>query len=572
MPLTKKDIAAVLDNIGVLLELKGEHSFKARAYYNAARLIESLQEDIHLLVAEERLSSIKGIGSGLDKKIRLLALTGSLDYYDELRSSVPAGHLEMLRIQGLGPKKIRKLHENLNIETLGELEYACRENRLIDLPGFGKKSQENILTGIESLKRFSEKRLYVEAAEIAGALLEAVQGSGYAARSSIAGSLRRRNEVVKDIDIVASSENPAELADVFTGLPQVERTTSRGETKASVALSSGINADLRIVTEREFPFALHHFTGSKEHNVAMRHRAIQMKMKMNEYGLFSDNGLVACASEEEIFAALGLAYIPPELRENCGEIEAAADGTLPVLVEMKDIRGIFHAHTTASDGTSSLKGLVDYAKKMGLEYIGIADHSRSAYYAGGLSIDQVRRQHAEIDEMNRKDDSFRIFKGIESEILPDGSLDYDDSVLNKFDFIIAAVHSHFSMSEHEMTARVMKALENKHTTILAHPTGRLLLARNPFRIDMGKVIDHAALTNTAIELNSSPHRLDLDWRLCRPAKKKGVKISINPDAHHDEGLSDISFGINIARKGWLEKSDCLNCMGLKEISDYLYKK
>jgi len=572
MPLTKKDIAAVLDNIGVLLELKGEHPFKSRAYFNAARSIENLEEDIYVLVSEDRLSSIKGIGSGLDKKIRSLALTGSLDYYEELRCSVPPGHLEMLRIQGLGPKKIRKLHDNLNIETLGELEYACRENRLLDLPGFGKKSQENILTGIETLKKFSEKRLYVEAAEIAGALLDAVQNSGHAIRSSIAGSLRRCNEVVKDIDIVASSGSPAELADIFTGLPQVERTTSKGDTKAGVVLSSGINADLRIVTESEFPFALHHFTGSKEHNVAMRSRAIQMKLKMNEYGLFSESGLIACNSEEEIFAALGLAYIPPELRENCGEIEAAVDGTLPVLVEMKDIRGIFHVHTTASDGASSLKDLVSHAKGMGLEYIGIADHSRSAYYAGGLSIDQVRRQHAEIDELNRTDSSFRIFKGIESEILPDGSLDYDDSVLEKFDFVIAAVHSHFSMSENEMTARVMKALDNKHTTVLAHPTGRLLLARNPYRIDMDKVIDRAAVTSTAIELNSNPQRLDLDWRLCRPAKKKGVKISINPDAHHEEGLRDISFGINIARKGWLEKSDCLNCMGLDEISDYLSKK
>lgn len=572
MPVTRKDIAAVLDNIGVLLELKGEHPFKARAYYNAARCIEGLEEDIHLLIAEDRLSSLKGIGSALDKKIRTLALTGSLDYYDELRSSVPAGHLEMLRIQGLGPKKIRKLHESLSIETLGELEYACRENRLLDLPGFGKKSQENILTGIESLKKFSGKRLYVEAAEIAGLLLDPVKASGLAVRLSIAGSLRRCNEVVKDIDIVASSEKPAELAGLFTELPLVERVTAKGDTKASVVLSPGINADLRIVTEREFPFALHHFTGSKEHNVAMRHRAIQMNLKMNEYGLFSEGGPIACANEEEIFAALGLAYIPPELRENCGEIEAAAEGALPALVEMKDIRGVFHVHTNASDGTSSLKDMVDYAKQMGLEYIGIADHSRSAYYAGGLSIEQIRRQHAEIDEMNRKDGSFRIFKGIEAEILPDGSLDYDDAVLRKFDFVIAAVHSHFSMPENEMTARVIKALGNKHTTILAHPTGRLLLARNPYRIDMEKVIDRAALTNTAIELNSSPHRLDLDWRLCRPTKKKGVKISINPDAHQDEGLRDISFGVNIARKGWLEKSDCLNCLGPGEISDYLHKK
>ena len=572
MALTKKEVSAILDNIGTLLELKGEDPFKSRAYFNAARRIENLEEDLYALISENRLSTVKGIGSALEKKIRELALTGGLAYYDGLKSSVPPGHLEMLRIQGLGPRKIRKLYEYLNIETVGELEHACLENHLTDLSGFGAKSQANILAGINALKKFSEKRLYHEAYEIAAPLLEALQNNPDVIRADIAGSLRRCNEVVKDIDIVCSTRRPAAVAEFFATLPQVDRVTSKGDTKASVVMSSGINADLRIVSDGEFPYALHHFTGSKEHNVAMRGRAGRMGLKMNEYGLFSERGLIACLDEQQIFAALSLHFIPPELRENMGEIEAAAEGSLPGLIRMEDIRGVFHLHTRASDGTSTLKSIVDYAKGMGLEYIGIADHSRSAFYAGGLSIEKVLRQQAEIDEMNRKDSSFRIFKGIESDILPDGSLDYDEGILRKFDFVIAAVHSHFSMPEQDMTARIIKAVENRFTTMLAHPTGRILLARNPYAVDMEKVIQRAAQANTAIEINSNPDRLDLDWRFCRVVKREGARVAINPDAHHDEGLSDVRFGINVARKGWIEKHECLNCMGAGQIEDFLNNK
>ena len=572
MALTKKEVSAILDNIGTLLELKGEDPFKSRAYFNAARRIENLEEDLYALISENRLSTVKGIGSALEKKIRELALTGGLAYYDGLKSSVPPGHLEMLRIQGLGPRKIRKLYEYLNIETVGELEHACLENHLTDLSGFGAKSQANILAGINALKKFSERRLYHEAFDIASPLHKSLLNNPDVIRAEIAGSLRRCNEVVKDIDIVCSTNRPAAVAAFFSALPQVDRVTSKGDTKASVVMSSGINADLRIVSDGEFPYALHHFTGSKEHNVAMRGRAGRMGLKMNEYGLFSERGLIACRDEQEIFAALGLHFIPPELRENMGEIEAAAEGSLPGLIRMEDIRGVFHLHTRASDGTSTLKSIVDYAKGMGLEYIGIADHSRSAFYAGGLSIEKVLRQHAEIDEMNRKDSSFRIFKGIESDILPDGSLDYDEGILRKFDFVIAAVHSHFSMPEHDMTARIIKAVENRFTTMLAHPTGRILLARNPYAVDMEKVIQRAAQANTAIEINSNPDRLDLDWRFCRVVKREGARVAINPDAHHDEGLSDVRFGINVARKGWIEKHECLNCMGAGQIEDFLNNK
>jgi DNA polymerase (family 10) len=339
-----------------------------------------------------------------------------------------------------------------------------------------------------------------------------------------------------------------------------------------VTLQTGLNSDLRIVADAEYPHALLHFTGSKEHNTALRGRAKDMGLKINEYGLWRGEENIACRDEAEIFSHLGLRYIPPELRENMGEIAAAEKGDLPVLVEENDIRGLFHVHTNFSDGGDALENMVQTAKKMGLKYLGISDHSQSAYYAGGLKKDQIVRQHKLIDELNKKQTPFYIFKGIESDILQDGSLDYDDDVLAGFDFVIAAVHSNFNMSGAQMTTRISKALQNPYTTMLAHPTGRLLLAREPFAVDIGEIIDAAARYSKIIELNANPHRLDLDWRHCIQARKKGVKISINPDAHHITGLADISLGIKIARKGWLEKSDCINCLNLKEMKAYLSRK
>ena len=565
----KKDIIRILEEIGVYLEIKGESPFKVIAYSNAARRLETLEEDLEELVRRGGLTSIKGIGDALSKKITELVTTGRLEYYDELKASIPPGHLEMLRIPGLGPKKIRALHEKLAIETLGELEYACMENRLVDLPGFGEKTQQKILTGIEHLKRYKGRHLYSEALILAEELLGMLRGAPGVLSASLAGSLRRGNEIVKDIDLLAAADKPEALSHWFAALPDVENIIARGDTKVSVFLKAGINADLRIVSPQEYPFALHHFTGSKEHNVAMRSRAKQLGIMMNEYGLFRDGVLIPCASEHDVFTALGLAWVPPELRENTGEIEAAGTGVMPSLVDMKDIRGIFHIHTTASDGSSSLEAIVAAAKKMGLEYIGIADHSESAFYAGGLTPEAIRRQHEAIDELNRQDTGFYIFKGIEADILPDGRLDYDDATLETFDFVIAAVHSHFGMSGEDMTARIVKALDNRHTTILAHPTGRLLLAREPYALDLERIIDFAASRGMVIELNANPHRLDLDWRNCKYAKRQGARIAINPDAHQAEGLGDIRYGVNIARKGWLEAQDVINCMGLGEMRKFL---
>jgi DNA polymerase (family 10) len=568
-PVAPKDVIRILEEIGVLLELKGESPFKSIAYANAARRLETLDEELEELVRRGDLKSVKGIGDALNRKITELVTTGRLEYYETLRASVPPGHLEMLRIPGLGPRKIRTLHEKLDISTLGELEYACLENRLVELPGFGARTQQRILTGIEHLKRYRERRLCSEALEAAEPLLAKLRGRAGVVAASLAGSLRRGNETVKDIDLVAASDDPEALSQWFASLPDAESVIARGSTKVSVFLKAGINADLRIVTPREYPFALHHFTGSKEHNVAMRGRAKQLGIKMNEYGLFRDEALLPCRSEEDVFAALGLAWVPPELRENTGEIEAAETGVMPALVQMKDIRGIFHIHTTASDGSSTLEAVVEAAKKMGLEYIGITDHSESAFYAGGLTPEDVRTQHRAIDALNRKDPAFRIFKGIEADILPDGRLDYDDATLASFDFVIAAVHSHFGMNEDEMTERIIRALANRRTTILAHPTGRLLLAREPYALDLERVIDAAAEHGKVIELNANPHRLDLDWRHCKYAKRQGVRIAVNPDAHHTDGLADMKYGLNIARKGWLEARDIVNSMGLEEMTAFL---
>lgn len=569
---TKETVIKILEEIAVLLELSGENPFKTKAYQNAARNLEKLEIDFIHLVKDNKLSEVPGIGEAINKKIEELVTTGKLAYYESLKSSIPPGHLEMLKIAGLGPKKIHALYEQLGIKTIGELEYACHENRLVELKGFGKKTQGNILAGIEKLKLYKERRLYSEVSADALALFSLLQGNENVCRASLAGSLRRSAETVKDIDIVASSAHAEKLAGYFSSLPQVAGVSGKGITKVSVTLRTGINADLRIVADQEFPHALLHFTGSKEHNTALRGRAKDMGLKINEYGLWQGEKNIVCSSEKEIFSHLGLSYIPPELRENMGEIEAAEEGTLPVLVEEKDICGLFHVHTDFSDGAQTMESMVAAVKSMGMQYIGISDHSQSAYYAGGLKKEEIARQHELIDKLNEKHAPFHIFKGIESDILPDGNLDYADSLLRSFDFVIAAIHSNFNMPEEEMTGRIKRALQNPFTTMLAHPTGQLLLAREPYSVNITEIIDTAARYGKVLELNANPHRLDLDWRNCIYARKKAVQISINPDAHSTAGLADIRFGIKIARKGWLGKGDCLNCLSLNEMKKYLSHK
>ncbi len=565
----KRDVVLILEEIALLLDIKGENPFKIKAYVNAARSIELLDGDLKDYINEGMLSGVKGIGKALAEKLTELLTTGRLEYYEELKQSIPEGLLEMLMIPGVGPKKVKVLYEKLGVKSIGELEYACLENRLLSLAGFGKKTQENILKGITNIKMYKGQHLFGDVYQEAMAVKDMLLASPIIQECDLGGSLRRRKEVVKDIDIVASTAESAKLMDYYTSLPQVSEVVSRGETKSTVRLRSGINMDLRVVDIKEFPYALNHFTGSKEHNTAIRHRAKAMGIKVNEYGLFRGDELIPCTSEEEIYRELGLEYIPPELRENTGEIEAAEKGDLPALITPEDIKGTFHMHTAYSDGSNSIEEMVEEAIRLGFHYIGITDHSRTAYYARGLNIDEIKRQVEEIDAINQRYKNFRVFKGIESDILPDGSLDYDDEVLKLFDFVIAAVHSSFKMEKDRMTERLVNSLKNRYTKMLAHPTGRILLARDEYELDINAVIDAAAEYGKVIEINADPHRLDLDWRNLKYAREKGVKISINPDAHSIQGLRNMFYGVGIARKGWLEKQDVINTMDIAEMERFL---
>ncbi len=560
----KSIVIGTLMEIGQLLEIQGENPFRCNAYYNAARALDMFQGDFEQTVEEGRLTEIRGIGKGLAETITRLATSGRIDELDALRAKTPPGLLDMLRIPGFGPKKARAIHEALGAATLDALEAACREGRVAALKGFGEKSQAKILDGIEQIRRSAGQFRADVARAAAEPLLEALRAHGDVLRAEIAGSLRRWKEISKDIDLLAASERPESVMEFFVSLPGVESVVVRGDTKTSIRLRGGIQADLRCVASAQFPFALAYFTGSKEHNTALRARARQRGLKLNEYGLFPENedaASIPCADEAAIYAALGLAPIAPELREDLGEIEAAAEGRLPHLVEAADIHTIMHIHTTASDGTVTLEDYAAWAAgRGGIALMGIADHSRSAAYAHGLGVDAVLRQHAEIDAVNAHwaGRGVRLLKGIESDILPDGSLDYDDETLARFEFIVASVHSRFTMSRDDMTRRICRAIEHPRTTILGHPTGRLLLRREPYPVDMNAVLECAARRGVAIEINANPHRLDLDWRLVRRALELGVPLAVNPDAHDLAGLDDMRFGIGAARKGWAGPESVLN--------------
>jgi DNA polymerase (family 10) len=553
--------------MALLLELKGENLFKVKAYSNAARSIEILEEDLDRVIQEGQLKEIKGIGETLAHQITELVHTGKLQVHEDLKSSVPPGHLEMLKIPGLGPKKIKALYDALDIKTVGELEYACLENRLVELQGFGQKTQEKILQGIQQIKKYQGRYLYGEVIESAEALLKKLLFHPKVFRANLAGSLRRRVEVVRNINLVVSTSQPQGVLTAFSKLPEVEVVQFRDRVGGRYSLLTGAEVDLRITSDQSFPYQLLQRTGSLSYWKAMCERAKNLGFKLRRNG----RGIL-CKEESGIFEALGLDFISPELREDQGEIEAAEVHQLPLLIEDQDIKGVFHVHSFYSDGTSSIKNMARAAKEMGFSYFGLSDHSQRARYAGGLTLETLKKQWEEVDQLNKEMEGFHIFKGIESDILPDGSLDYEGSVLKKFDFVIASVHSHFHMPLEEMTQRILKAIRNPYTTILGHPTGRLLLAREPYQVDMIRLIDKASKTGVAIELNSHPFRLDIDWRLCKYAKERGGKIAINPDAHDEKGLRDTRFGVGIARKGWLGPEDILNTMDVEEMKEFLKKR
>src|SRR5712691_1364088 len=568
----KNQIANILDEVAGLLELKeGSNPFEGRAYQNAARAISAFDGDIEQLAREGKLKGIPGLGPTIIKRVEELVNTGHLAFYDELRASTPPIKLEMMRIPGVGPKKINAIYKELHVNSIAELEQAIREDKVAHLPGFGKKTQDNILQGIAFLTQHAGRFLYPVAEEEAARIRAALASLPEIVRLEVGGSLRRRRETVKDIDMVASVADDAtdearhKIMNFFTSQPSVQAITGKGETKSSVILGSGIAMDLRVVKDSQFPYTLHHFTGSKEHHIPLRRRALSMNMTINDYGLFKGKEphleLVPCKNETDIYAALGMAYIEPELREDMGEIEAAAQGTLPVLVRMEDLQGVLHVHSTWSDGHYTIREMAEACIARGFAYLGITDHSKAAAYANGLNKQALRRQHEEIDNLNEEyAGRLHILKGTECDILKDGSLDFADEVLESLDFVVASIHSNFNLSPQEQTQRMLRAISNPYVNIIGHPTDRILLGRAGYTLDMEAVIDAAIEHGVCIEINAHPSRLDMDWRLVKRARDKGMKIPINPDAHTLDGLDDMRYGIGIARKGWLSAGDVVNTM------------
>jgi DNA polymerase (family 10) len=579
----KGQIAEILSEIGTLLELKGEVVFKTRAYANAARTLEGLSEPLEKLIAEDRLGEIKGIGQALQKKITELATTGKLAYYDELKASIPPGLLEMLQIQGVGPKKVRALYDKLGIESVAQLEAACKAGKVAELDGFGEKTQTKILEGIQFRRQYASRHLLSEAFAAAEPILDSLRSHPDVVRCSTAGSLRRVKEIIGDIDLLASSRNPAAVIDFFTRQAGVLSVSAKGDTKASVILTGGIQADLRVVSDAEFPFALLYFTGSKEHNIVMRQRAIQRGLRLNEYGLFKSNVetrdpklLVPCSTEEDVFDQLGLACVPPEMREDAGEFAAAEHHKIPRLLEWTQLKGSLHNHSNWSDGRGTLAEIAAYMQDLGCAYWAITDHSKSSFQANGLQPERLRQQIAEVRALNKKlaaeGDDFQLLTGSEVDILSGGRLDFDDDLLAELDVVVASVHQGFTQSEAEMTKRVIAAAENPFVHILGHLTGRLLLEREAYKINQTAVIDACAANGTWIELNANPMRFDLDWRLWHYAKDKGVKCVINCDAHRNEHAQFLRLGAGIARKGWLTAGDVINTLPLDKLRKELRRK
>jgi DNA polymerase (family 10) len=577
----KDKVAEILVEIGTLLELKGENPFKTRAYVNAARTLESLNEPLMKLVAERRLGEIKGIGEALEQKITELVETGKLKYYAELKASIPPGLIAMLEISGLGPKKIQALNKNLGVDTIEKLEAACKKGKVAELDGFGEKTQANILEGIERKRTYASKHRLSDALSAAEPLLENLRAHSDVIRCSAAGSLRRFKEIIGDIDLLASSKKPNGVIEFFVSQPGIVKVLAKGETKASVILEGGIQCDLRVVSDREFPFALAYFTGSKEHNIVMRQRAIARGLRLNEYGLFKSKEetrdvklLVPCKTEEDIFAKLDLPFVPPELREDHGEFLAGEKNDLPKLIEWTDLKGSLHNHSTWSDGHNTLEEIAEYMDDLGLAYWAITDHSKSSFQANGLDAKRLREQIKEIKKINaqfaKRGSEFRLLTGCEVDILKNG-LDFDDELLSELDVVVASLHIS-SNNEAENTKRLIRAAENKFVHILGHLTGRLLLEREPYPVNVQAVIDACAATGTWIELNSNPYRFDLDWRLWPYAKTKGVKCVINPDSHRNEHAGFLRLGAGIARKGWLEQTDVINALTLKSLSKELKRK
>ena len=567
--MTNRDVAGFLERIGEILEIRGENPFKARAYYNAARTIDGLGEDINKIVSDGELSDLPGFGETLTAKVTQLVVSGRMDYFDEISDGLPDGLLDLLAVPDVGPKKVKLFYEKLGVKSVDELEAAARAGKLAELPGMGEKSQEKILKGIAGRKEHAGRWLLSQAVPLAHRLLAEVEKIKGVSRASLGGSIRRMRETIGDVDILVSAKDGPSVVKAFAGLDGIERVLASGDTKGSAVFSPGIQVDVRVVEDASYAAAQHYFTGSKQHNVRMRQLAKDKGWKLNEYGLFRGDRMLPTKTEKALFARFGMDYIEPELREDAGEIEAAQKHELPSLVALEDLRGAFHLHSNASDGAMTIEQLASQAKSRGYSYLTLSDHSKAVVVANGLDVERVKRQWRDIDAANRKTRGMTILRSIEVDIKKDGSLDYDDETLGGFDCRIAAVHSSFTMSSKDMTARIVKAVSHPRTDILAHPSGRLLLEREAYAVDMDAVLEACARNNVAVEINAQPSRLDLDWRFIRKARELGCKFAIGLDAHHKEDFDYAVFGVAAARKGWLGKGDVLNCLTAAQFKKWL---
>lgn len=568
-----QEIARIFSEIADILEIKGDNPFKIRAYRRAALNIEGLSKSVEEL-SQDELREIPGIGEELAAKIEEYVQTGAMHAYEKLKGEIPAGLLTLLAIPGLGPKTARHLFDKLHVATLEELERLAAEHKLAGIPGIQKKTEENILKGIASVKRGRERHPLGKVLPLALDIVEQIRKRAPVERIEIAGSIRRWKETIKDIDIVATSTAPEKVMEVFVSLPLVESVVLHGPTRSSVVIREGLQVDLRVVEQESFGAALAYLTGSKGHNIRLRDMAVKMGLKINEYGVFreDDDTRLGGANEEDIYRLLGLPFIPPELREDLGEVEAALEKKLPRLITREDIRGDLHVHSKWSDGAHTPDELVTAARARGYAYVALTDHSQGLGVAHGLAIERLMEQKREIAELNKRLTGFTILHGTEMDIRSDGSLDFPDEVLKELDIVIASIHSGFKQSREQMTSRIVAAMRNPYVSIIAHPTGRLIGERDAYEVDMDEVIRVAKETGTALEINAYPLRLDLSDTYARRAKEMGVPLVINTDAHVINQFDTLPYGISIARRSWLEKGDVLNTLEVQELLKRLKPK
>ena len=560
-----REVASCFKKMAEMLEIKGENRFRIRAYQRAAQNIENLAEDIATVVERKELDALPGIGKDLAKKIAEIVETGTMRAYEDTRKEIPAGLLEIVTIQGIGPRTAKMLFDELQVTSVDDLERLAKSRKLQGLPGIKAKTEENILSGISLYRRKQARRPLDVMLGLAREIADELKTLTEVDRISIAGSVRRRRETIKDIDILIVSPKPEKVMDYFTGLSQVEEIQAKGRTKSSIRTQDGIQVDLRVVAADSFGAALCYFTGSKEHNIRLRELGVKKGLKINEYGVFRGDEKVGGEEENEVFASVGLPFIPPELREDRGEVEAARQGLLPTLVDRGEIRGDCHVHSRYSDGNATIAEIGERAESLGLEWVAVCDHSQSLKIAGGTSLGMMEKKIQEIEAFNRNSRSVRLLCGTEVDIASDGSLDYPEELLERLDFVIAAIHSGFRQDEKTITNRIIAAAENPSVHIIAHPTGRLIGERDPYAVNLDAVIQAAARTGTALEINAHPQRLDLADIYCRAAKDQGVRLAIGTDAHVLEHLQYMELGLATARRGWLEKQDLLNCLSYTDL-------